>query len=435
MKNKIKRWSVLILSILITLASSILVYGEAQDSTPSPSAPPGPPPAPPGPPPAPEDEEDEEDENEDGDEGSGTDTTPPTPEDPKKPGGTTPEDPTTPGGPNPENPKKPGGTTPEGPKKPGGTTPEDPNTGGTTPEDPKKPGGTTPEDPNTGGSTPEDPKKPGGTTPEDPNTGGTTPEDPTTPVTASILTGTDLPEGKVMLKHLAKEVKDRIEKSEKNSGGITSSIAVANIPQVSMDRRFSVGAGVSYYDRNGAIAVGISGQDKDHIVIYKAAVGTSFKGDFNVGAGLNVNFGKIGNKKDDLKALYAKINSVGDKINNLKIKNRELKLRLSKKAIKYIISNFDLDHSELKGLVELINTNYANGTVEITGFTDRAYTEEYNLDLGLKRAKTVKEMLMNLGLSKDIKILIRSDAFNEITDGNASDLRRVEIKISDTVIY
>ncbi|VWL84887.1 OmpA family protein [Oceanivirga miroungae] len=260
----------------------------------------------------------------------------------------------------------------------------------------------------------------------------------------SNFTYANIQDNEIKLKHLSKEVTDFIDKTDKNNGGVASLVAQANIPQVAGDKKFSVGAGVSYYDKNGGVALGLSGQDKNRRVIYKATAGVSFNGSFSIGAGINYNFGKTNEEKtDELEDVYAKLNAMGDEVKKIEAENVELSKKLPKKEIKYIISDFDLDKSDVKkmqkekleSVVELINTNYADGTVEITGFTDRAYYEQYNLDLGLRRAKNAKEMLMNLGLSKDAKILIRSKAFNEISDGTPADLRRVEIKISDTIIY
>ncbi|WP_156286621.1 OmpA family protein [Oceanivirga salmonicida] len=229
--------------------------------------------------------------------------------------------------------------------------------------------------------------------------------------------------------------------NDKLKGGVAGAIATAMIPQVTYNRLFSIGAGVSYYDKNGAIAVGISGQDRNKRVVYKIAGGVDFTGNFNLGAGINYNFGR--EDKTIVKSISNSpdLKNIQEQIDDLKAKNAELENKLDnaiRKSIKFTVTDFDLDKfkikpeqiAKLKNIVEIINSNYTDRVVEIIGYTDTAYKEKYNLKLGLNRAKVVKAMLYELGLNQDINILIRSRGYNEITDGNPEKLRRVEILVN-----
>ncbi|VWL85165.1 YadA C-terminal domain-containing protein [Oceanivirga miroungae] len=67
---------------------------------------------------------------------------------------------------------------------------------------------------------------------------------------------------------------------------------MANIPQVASDKLFGIGAGVGYYKGEGAIAVGISGQNRGKNVVYKGSVSLGTKSDIGVAAGINISLGE-----------------------------------------------------------------------------------------------------------------------------------------------
>lgn len=61
----------------------------------------------------------------------------------------------------------------------------------------------------------------------------------------------------------------------------------------------------------------------------------------------------------------------------------------------------------------------------ITGYTDSKGTEDYNLDLGLRRAKSIREYLLRMGLSQScIKISSRGEA--QPIEDNASEIGRAK---------
>lgn len=79
----------------------------------------------------------------------------------------------------------------------------------------------------------------------------------------------------------------RIDKNRKNaSAGIAGVAAMANIPQVSQNSSFSVGAGVGSYDSEQGLAVGMSARFNENVVT-KASVAATTQDDFVFGAGVS----------------------------------------------------------------------------------------------------------------------------------------------------
>lgn len=79
----------------------------------------------------------------------------------------------------------------------------------------------------------------------------------------------------------------RIDENRKNaSAGIAGVAAMANIPQVSQNSSFSVGAGVGSYDSEQGLAVGMSARFNKNVVT-KASVAATTQDDFVFGAGVS----------------------------------------------------------------------------------------------------------------------------------------------------
>jgi autotransporter adhesin len=72
------------------------------------------------------------------------------------------------------------------------------------------------------------------------------------------------------------------------SGGIASTVAIANIPQVDESKRFAVGIGAGSYNSKGALAIGASFRPVPNAVV-KISAGKASSGDtaFGVGAGMS----------------------------------------------------------------------------------------------------------------------------------------------------
>lgn len=82
------------------------------------------------------------------------------------------------------------------------------------------------------------------------------------------------------------QLNDKIDDNRKKaSAGIAGVAAMANIPQVSQDSTFSVGAGVGAYDSEQGLAVGFSGRINNNIVT-KVSVSATTQSEFVMGAGV-----------------------------------------------------------------------------------------------------------------------------------------------------
>ena len=79
----------------------------------------------------------------------------------------------------------------------------------------------------------------------------------------------------------------RIDENRKNaSAGIAGVAAMANMPQVSQNSSFSVGAGVGSYDSEQGLAVGMSARFNENVVT-KVSVAATTQDDFVFGAGVS----------------------------------------------------------------------------------------------------------------------------------------------------
>ena len=243
------------------------------------------------------------------------------------------------------------------------------------------------------------------------------------------------------------ETDNRILESEKKmAAGMANSIAHANVPQVSENYLFALGAGTGYYNGESAVALGISGQTKNKRVVYKLNVGIDTKTKVSVGAGINVNLGIIEEPKQEIKEVpLAPIIYNNKEVKDLERKNKELEERLnelskllkdftSKKEVKtekILLSNFDFDKYELKEshknqLDSILEKEFS--IIIITGYTDEKGTVEYNQVLSEKRAKAVYDYLKEKGINRDIYYLGKGET-SLLSSIDDSLNRRVEISI------
>ncbi|WP_068268230.1 OmpA family protein [Caviibacter abscessus] len=241
------------------------------------------------------------------------------------------------------------------------------------------------------------------------------------------------------------------------SGGIASSMAMANIPQVGDNKLFSIGVGTAYYNKQAGFAFGISGTENTNTFVYKLSVGLDTQKGMGVAAGFNINF--IGNGQKSSFASRSNAVYVGDnkqlqnEINNLKNENKEmkdmikeLKNRLDNMVVtssnfkeklyvidqfinnKYIPTNSQME--KLKVIVKEINEKYSDRIIDITGHTDTNASEKYNLELGLQRANKVSDLLIKLGLKNPQNIRkVSSFGLNNKVNENLASNRRIEITI------
>lgn len=86
------------------------------------------------------------------------------------------------------------------------------------------------------------------------------------------------------------DLKSQVQKNRKQaSQGVANVAAMANIPQVTDDQDFTVGAGVGAFDGQAGVAVGMSARIS-HSVTTKASVGIGSTGGATIGAGIAYGF-------------------------------------------------------------------------------------------------------------------------------------------------
>jgi len=116
----------------------------------------------------------------------------------------------------------------------------------------------------------------------------------------------------------------------------------------------------------------------------------------------------------------------------------QLKASMPKDLLIY----FDFDRSKLKGDSQLGNVlapfrtwldKYPGSKLLITGHTDLVGTHEYNMQLGMERARIVARQIQTLGINSN-RILVESGGETQpiagyITEENRAKNRRTEITI------
>lgn len=123
--------------------------------------------------------------------------------------------------------------------------------------------------------------------------------------------------------------------SDRGIAVATTSIAMANIPQVGDNKLFSIGAGLGYSGKQGAFAVGVSGTERSNTFIYKLSAGIDTQKQFSVGAGFNMNFGdnRIKLKDAEIAKLKDKNKKLEDRLDNMEKEIANMKQNDFRKAI------------------------------------------------------------------------------------------------------
>ncbi|WP_288893152.1 YadA-like family protein [uncultured Sneathia sp.] len=108
-------------------------------------------------------------------------------------------------------------------------------------------------------------------------------------------------------------------------GGVSSAVAMANLPQVSGDRKFNLAASYGYYGGSHAVAVGFSGTNDKQNFTYKLSGAVNSKGNLAFGIGAGVMMGSVNDKdkvieqlKEENRKRDEKIDKQGQEIKELK---------------------------------------------------------------------------------------------------------------------
>ena len=259
---------------------------------------------------------------------------------------------------------------------------------------------------------------------------------------------------------------DAVNKRQLDSVASGVAVAIAN-SNLSTQKGHSIGIGVGYFKKEWGISLGYSGEINRFG--FKVNSGLSSKFEFSAGLGLSYSFGK----KEEPFVMKADDNNLDifvDRINNieknvkeklekyinedrkgmerdiekLKSENLNLKNEISKiyeilKNKKEVVSDVavvdkfefdktDISEGNMKKIDEFLGKRKIS-VLNIIGHTDKVGTEQYNIDLSLRRAKSVKEYIKNKMLYGVINIFGKGE--KEPISSNDEENRRVELIVEE----
>ena len=259
---------------------------------------------------------------------------------------------------------------------------------------------------------------------------------------------------------------DAVNKRQLDSVASGVAVAIAN-SNLSTQKGHSIGIGVGYFKKEWGISLGYSGEINRFG--FKVNSGLSSKLEFSAGLGLSYSFGKkeepfvmkaddnnldifvdrINNIEKNVKEKLEKyINedkkSVERDIEKLKSENLNLKNEISKiyeilKDKKEVVSDVavvdkfefdktDISEGNMKKIDEFLGKRKIS-VLNIIGHTDKVGTEQYNIDLSLRRAKSVKEYIKNKMLYGVINIFGKGE--KEPISSKDEENRRVELIVEE----
>ena len=259
---------------------------------------------------------------------------------------------------------------------------------------------------------------------------------------------------------------DAVNKRQLDSVASGVAVAIAN-SNLSTQKGHSIGIGVGYFKKEWGISLGYSGEINRFG--FKVNSGLSSKLEFSAGLGLSYSFGK----KEEPFVMKADDNNLDifvDRINNieknvkeklekyinedrkgmerdiekLKSENLNLKNEISKiyeilKNKKEVVSDVvvvdkfefdktDISKDNMKKIDEFLGKRKIS-ILNIIGHTDKVGTEQYNIDLSLRRAKSVKEYIKNKMLYGVINIFGKGE--KEPISSKDEENRRVELIVEE----
>ena len=100
-------------------------------------------------------------------------------------------------------------------------------------------------------------------------------------------------------------------------GGVSSAVAMANLPQVGGDRKFNLAASYGYYGGSHAVAVGFSGTNDKQNFTYKLSGAVNSKGNLALGIGAGVMLGSVNDKDKRIEELTNEVKELKEIVNKL----------------------------------------------------------------------------------------------------------------------
>lgn len=143
-----------------------------------------------------------------------------------------------------------------------------------------------------------------------------------------VVNVSQLKEVKTNVKNITNEVRDirnKVDKIDKKAslalGGVSNAVAMANLPQVSENKKFSLATSYGYYGGTHAVAVGFSGINDKRNFIYKLSGAVNSKGNLAFGVGAGVMFGDNNSEHSKtskkVEELERELKEYKDKVNRL----------------------------------------------------------------------------------------------------------------------
>lgn len=126
---------------------------------------------------------------------------------------------------------------------------------------------------------------------------------------------------------LSEGIKNKINEGYASSklalSGVTNAIAIANLPQVSGNKKFSISSSYGYYGRNHALAIGFSGKTNNQKLVYKISGSANSEGNLGLGVGLSYQFGEVND-----------VSNFEERLIRLEKENQELKKQIKQNVNK-----------------------------------------------------------------------------------------------------
>ena len=255
-----------------------------------------------------------------------------------------------------------------------------------------------------------------------------------------------------------RQVKDYVDKENSkynamSNAGIANAVAIASLPQVNHKYLFGISAASGYYNKAGAIAVGVSGQIPNGRFMYKVNSAIDTNKNFSVGVGATVSLGEIHKDTVNTQTIVKEIKTIDNskEVKELRERNSNLetKLETMEKLLNQLSQQYDKLNNDIKekennitekvelkevatpvvkninkidivnldkyefNSVKISDTNktklndvITNGydKVEIDGHTDKIGSNKYNMKLSLIRASEVRKYLLENGYRGEIEI-------------------------------
>ena len=153
---------------------------------------------------------------------------------------------------------------------------------------------------------------------------------------------------------LQNDVKEVVKKSDLALGGISNAVAIANLPNVSGDKKFNLAAAYGYYGGSHSVAIGFSGTNDKQNFIYKLSGSVNTKGNLALGIGAGVILGDV-NEKLNVKKLTKKLEFANEKIEKYEKRQQETDKKI-KELIEYK-ENSEKRIKELEKKLEILIKN------------------------------------------------------------------------------